>query len=95
MSSNDDALRNADLIPIAEADRTWRWYHLAALWIGIVIAVPAYMVPASMIELGMSASQAVMIVLLGNLVVLVPILLIGHAGSFYGVPFARLPADTG
>ncbi len=90
MSSNDDALRNADLVPIAEADRTWRWYHFAALWIGMVIAVPAYMIPASMIELGMSASQAVMIVLLGNLVVLVPILLIGHAGSRYGVPFAVL-----
>jgi NCS1 family nucleobase:cation symporter-1 len=90
MSSNDDALHNDDLIPIAEAQRTWRWYHFAALWLGMVIAVPGYMIPASMIELGMSASQAVIIVLLGNLIVIVPILLIGHAGSRYGVPFAVL-----
>jgi len=90
MIEADNALANADLAPIAPAQRTWRWYHFAALWLGMVIAVPAYMIPASMLDQGMSAWQAVGIVLMGNLVVLVPILLIGHAGSRYGVPFAVL-----
>ncbi len=85
-----NALTNPDLAPVPAAQRTWRWYHFAALWLGMVIAVPAYMIPASMLEEGMSALQAVATVLLGNLVVLVPILLIGHAGSRYGVPFAVL-----
>jgi len=83
-------LINPDLAPVGEAERTWRWYHFAALWIGMVIAVPAYMIPASMLEQGLSALEAVSIVLLGNLVVLVPILLIGHAGYRYGAPFAIL-----
>jgi NCS1 family nucleobase:cation symporter-1 len=86
----DNTLSNADLAPVALGARTWRWYHFAALWLGMVIAVPAYMIPAAMLDEGMSALQAVVTVLLGNLVVLVPILLIGHAGSRYGVPFAVL-----
>jgi len=98
------ALSNADIAPTTPEQRNWRWYHFVALWIGMVIAVPAYMLPAGFIEQGMSPAQAVVIVLLGNLVVLVPILLIGHAGANYGIPFpvlarasfgtigARLPA---
>src|SRR5256885_10223572 len=39
---------------------------------------------------GMSWSQAVMTVFLGNLIVLIPMLLIGHAGARYGIPFAVL-----
>ena len=99
-----NALTNADIAPTTAAQRTWHWYHFVALWIGMVIAVPAYMLPAGFIEQGMSPLQAIVIVLLGNLVVLVPILLIGHAGAKYGIPFpvlarasfgtigARLPA---
>jgi NCS1 family nucleobase:cation symporter-1 len=90
MPDTKNTLTNPDLAPVAPAQRTWRWYHFAALWLGMVIAVPAYMIPASMLAEGMSAAQAVFTVLLGNLVVLVPILLIGHAGSRYGVPFAVL-----
>jgi NCS1 family nucleobase:cation symporter-1 len=90
MNETENALINADLAPVAFGQRSWRWYHFAALWLGMVIAVPAYMIPAAMLEEGMSALQAVFTVLLGNLVVLVPILLIGHAGARYGVPFAVL-----
>jgi len=89
-SGAESGLSNADLAPVGPEQRTWRWWHFAALWLGMVIAVPAYMLPASMLEQGMSGLQAVGIVLLGNMVVLVPILLIGHAGSRYGVPFAVL-----
>jgi NCS1 family nucleobase:cation symporter-1 len=100
----NNSLINADIAPTTAAQRNWRWYHFVALWIGMVIAVPAYMLPAGFIEQGMSPAQAVIIVLLGNLVVLVPLLLIGHAGARYGIPFpvlarasfgitgARLPA---
>ena len=85
-----DALTNADLAPTTPEQRTWRWWHFVALWVGMVIAVPAYMLPAGFIEQGMSPGQAIVIVLLGNLVVLVPLLLIGHAGAKYGIPFPVL-----
>lgn len=86
----DPALSNPDLIPTTAAQRTWRWYHFAALWVGMVMCIPAYTLAASLIEAGMSWGQAVGTVFLGNLIVLVPMLLIGHAGAKYGIPYAVL-----
>ncbi|PIB91322.1 NCS1 family nucleobase:cation symporter-1 [Caulobacter sp. FWC2] len=90
MSTPDRDLWNEDLAPTSQAQRTWRWWHFAGLWLGMVICVPAYMLASGLIEQGMSAGQAVLTVLLGNLVVLVPMLLIGHAGARWGVPYAVL-----
>ncbi len=84
------SLTNDDLKPTTEAQRTWRWYHFTALWIGMVMCIPAYTLAASLIESGMSWSQAVGTVFLGNAIVLVPMLLIGHAGTKYGIPYAVL-----
>ncbi|HEV6967327.1 NCS1 family nucleobase:cation symporter-1 [Roseateles sp.] len=86
----DPTLSNPDLVPTTAAQRTWRWYHFAALWVGMVMCIPAYTLAASLIESGMSWSQAVGTVFLGNLIVLVPMLLIGHAGAKYGIPYAVL-----
>ncbi|HEY9109414.1 MAG TPA: NCS1 family nucleobase:cation symporter-1 [Roseateles sp.] len=86
----DPSLSNPDLVPTTSAQRTWRWYHFAALWVGMVMCIPAYTLAASLIESGMSWSQAVGTVFLGNLIVLVPMLLIGHAGAKYGIPYAVL-----
>ena len=84
------SLSNDDLKPTTEAQRTWRWYHFTALWIGMVMCIPAYTLAASLIEGGMSWGQAVGTVFLGNAIVLVPMLLIGHAGAKYGIPYAVL-----
>lgn len=83
-------LWNEDLAPTNAAQRTWRWYHFAALWVGMVMCIPAYTLSASLIEGGMSAYQAVLTVFLANAIVLVPMLLIGHAGTKYGIPYAVL-----
>lgn len=85
-----DSLWNRDLAPTDATQRTWRWYHFAALWIGMIVAVPSWMLASGLIEQGMSAGQAALTVLLGNVVVLVPLLLIGHAGARYGIPYAVL-----
>ena len=90
MSTPDSDLWNEDLAPTGAAQRTWRWWHFAALWLGMVMCVPAYMLASGLIEQGMSAGQAVVTVLLGNVIVLVPMLLIGHAGARWGVPYAVL-----
>jgi NCS1 family nucleobase:cation symporter-1 len=52
----------------------------------MVVCVPTYMLAASMIKEGMSWWQAVLTVLLGQLVVLVPMMLVGHAGTKFGIP---------
>src|SRR3954468_3980455 len=74
-------LWNADLAPTTAAQRTWRWYHFAALWVGMVMCMPAYTLASSLVEGGMSGYQAIVTVFLANAIVLVPMLLIGHAGT--------------
>ena len=100
----DSQLWNYDLAPTTEAARTWTWVDISALWVGMAVSVPAYMLASGLIQQGMSWLQALMTVFLGNVIVLIPMLLIGHAGTKYGVPFpvllrssfgtmgARLPA---
>jgi len=90
MNGRADSLWNPDLAPTGPEQRTWAWYHYASLWIGMVVAVPGWMLAAGLIEQGMSAWQAAGTVLLGNVVVLVPMLLIGHAGARHGIPYAVL-----
>ena len=90
ISANSVNLWNEDLAPTTQSQRTWRWYHYAALWVGMVMCIPAYTLAASLIDSGMSWQQAVGTVLLGNLIVLLPMLLIGHAGAKYGIPYAVL-----
>jgi NCS1 family nucleobase:cation symporter-1 len=90
MRMTDESLWNPDLAPTDAAQRTWAWYHYAALWVGMVVAVPAWMLAAGLIGEGMSAGQAALTVLLGNVIVLIPMLLIGHAGARYGIPYAVL-----
>jgi NCS1 family nucleobase:cation symporter-1 len=53
-------LWNEDLAPTTAAQRTWRWYHFAALWVGMVMCIPAYTLSASLIDSGMSGYQAVL-----------------------------------
>jgi nucleobase:cation symporter-1, NCS1 family len=84
------SLANADLLPTTPEQRTWRWWHYAALWVGMVMCIPSYTLAAGLIDQGMSPWQAVATVLLGNLIVLLPMLLIGHAGAKYGIPYAVL-----
>ncbi len=83
-------LWNHDLAPTPKERRTWCWYHYLALWLGMVMCVPAYTLAAGLVGAGMSAYQAVLTVTLGNVIVLIPMLLIGHAGAKYGIPYAVL-----
>jgi NCS1 family nucleobase:cation symporter-1 len=83
-------LYNHDLAPTDAAQRTWRWWHFTALWVGMVMNIASYMLAAGLTDQGMSPWQAVATVLLGNAIVLVPMLLIGHAGAKHGIPYAVL-----
>ena len=83
----DARLYNADLAPTMPAQRTWGTYNYIALWFSMSMEVTTYMLAASLIAGGMNWKQAVGTILLGNLIVLVPMLLNAHAGAKYGIPF--------
>ena len=86
----DPELTSADLAPTPPEARTWTAFHMGALWVGMVVCVPTYMLAGGLVELGMNWRQAVVTVALGNLIVLVPMLLNGHPGARYGIPFPVL-----
>ncbi|MDQ0464149.1 NCS1 family nucleobase:cation symporter-1 [Caulobacter ginsengisoli] len=86
----DPQLTNADLAPTQPAQRTWTWRSFAALWVGMVVCVPTYTLAGGLVSTGLSAWQAVGLVFLGNLIVLVPMLIVGHAGARFGLPFPVL-----
>ncbi|MDH6580589.1 NCS1 family nucleobase:cation symporter-1 [Kitasatospora sp. MAP5-34] len=49
--------------------------------------IPSWTLASGLVALGMDWKQAVLTIALGNLIVLVPMLLTGHAGTKYGIPF--------
>src|SRR5579872_4142514 len=87
---NDPSLFNEDLAPIPMERRTWGTYNYASLWVAMSVCIPTYMLASGLIAGGMSWWQAIGTILLGNLIVLVPMLLNAHAGAKYGIPFPVL-----
>ena len=86
----DPSLINDDIRPVALGERHWTVLSMASLWVGMVVCVPTYMLAGGLIDQGMSWSQAVLTILLGNVIVLAPMILNGHPGTKYGVPFPVL-----
>jgi len=80
-------LFNRDLAPVKVADRNWTTYNYAALWISMAHCIPTYMLSSGLISAGMNWWQALITILLGNTIVLIPILLNSHPGTKYGIPF--------
>ncbi len=83
-------LWNPDLAAIPPERRSWGTYNYAALWVAMSVNIPTYMLASGMIAGGMNWKQAIFTVFLGNLIVLVPMILNGHAGARYGIPFPVL-----
>ena len=81
------ALYNEDLAPVPVAKRTWSTWDYAALWISMAHCIPTYTMASGLIGNGMSWWQALGTILLGNVIVLGPILLNSHPGTKYGIPF--------
>ncbi len=89
-SGRDPQLWNPDLAPTTPERRTWTTRHIAALWIGMSINIPTYTLASSLVDQGWTWQAALGAIVLGNVVVLLPIVLNSHAGTKYGVPFPVL-----
>ena len=83
----NSSLYSEDLAPITSEKRTWTTWNYAALWISMSLCIPTYMLSSSLIEGGMNWWQAILTIFLGNTIVLIPMILNGHAGAKYGIPF--------
>jgi nucleobase:cation symporter-1, NCS1 family len=83
----DSPLHNADLAPVPVAKRTWTTYNYLALWIGMSHNIPTWGLAAGLVGLGFAWYQAILTIMLANVIVLVPMLLNSHAGTKYGIPY--------
>ncbi|QIS19543.1 NCS1 family nucleobase:cation symporter-1 [Nocardia terpenica] len=84
---DDPALTNGDLLPVPIARRRWTTYNFMALWVGMAHNVASWTLASGLIAVGMNWVQAVGTIAVANLIVLVPMLLTGHVGTKYGIPF--------
>ena len=87
LNHTNTSLYSEDLAPVTSDKRTWTTWNYAALWISMSLCIPTYMLSSSLIEGGMNWWQAILTIFLGNTIVLIPMILNGHAGAKYGIPF--------
>ena len=80
-------LHSEDLAPVPKNKRTWKTLDLAAIWVGMAVCIPTYILASYMIKSGLSWYAALIIIGLANLIITVPMILNGHGGVKYGVPF--------
>ncbi|KAK1266863.1 hypothetical protein QJS04_geneDACA000544 [Acorus gramineus] len=85
-----EGITNDDLRPTTASERTFTGWDIASLWIGLVVCVPNYYLAGSLVDVGMSWWQGVLIVVLANTIQLFPLILTGGAGAKHGVPFPVL-----
>jgi NCS1 family nucleobase:cation symporter-1 len=87
---SDSPLWNPDLAPTPPERRTWSTYNIAALWIGMSVVITTYTLASGLMSQGMNWWQAMLVILLGNVIVLIPMILNAHAGTRYGISFPVL-----
>lgn len=91
--AQNQSLWNEDLRPCTLNEHSWSGRKFASLWVGMSLCIPTYSLASGMIALGMNWWESVLTIFVGSVIVLIPILLVSHAGTKFGIPypvFARL-----
>jgi len=81
------SLYSEDLAPVPKDKRTWTKWSLAAIWVGMAVCIPTYLLASYMMKDGMGWLESLIIIGLANLIITIPMVLNGHAGVKYGIPF--------
>jgi cytosine/uracil/thiamine/allantoin permease len=84
---SNSPLYSDDLAPVPPAKRSWNKWNLAAIWVGMAVCIPTYLLASYMIKTGLNWTEALIIIGLANLIITIPMILNGHAGVKYGIPF--------
>ena len=84
---SNSSLYSVDLAPVPVNKRTWTKWNLAAIWVGMAVCIPTYLLASYMIKTGLNWIEALLIIGIANLIITIPMVLNGHAGVKYGVPF--------
>lgn len=78
----DSPRYNHDIAPTRGHERTWNKWHITALWVGMSICVPTYTLGGVLTAyFGLTVGEALLAILLANVVVLIPLTLNAFAGT--------------
>ncbi|GIW21832.1 MAG: hypothetical protein KatS3mg068_0839 [Candidatus Sericytochromatia bacterium] len=83
-------LCNKDIAPTSFEQRHWNIWNITAVWVGMAVCIPTYMLASYMITDGLTWKEALFIIFLGNFIVAFPMVFNGHAGTKYGISFPVL-----
>ncbi|CDP15313.1 unnamed protein product [Coffea canephora] len=90
----EHSIYSDELKPTTSHQRSFSWLEMGSLWVGLVVGVPAYYVAGSLVELGMAWWQGILTVVLANMILLIPLILTGYAGTLYGISFPVLARSS-
>lgn len=79
---------NSDLLPTKLEERIWKKGHFFSIWMGSVHNVPSYVTIGGFFALGLSVWQVFFIILTASLLLAGILVLNGHVGAKYGIPFS-------
>lgn len=84
---SSSSLYSSDLAPVPLEKRTWKMIDFAAIWVGMAVCIPTYILASYMIKSGLSWYAALIIIGVANIIITIPMILNGHGGVKYGIPF--------
>lgn len=79
-----------DVLPTEKKDRNWNIGNFATVWMGSVHNIPNYIAIGGLFAIGLSVGQVFAAIMAASIILATVMVLNGHAGSKYGLPFAML-----
>lgn len=91
---NRDKLKEAgfseDVLPTKEEDKNWNIGNYTTVWMGSVHNIPNYIAIGGLFAIGLSVGQVFTAIMAASIILAFVMVMNGHAGSKYGLPFAML-----
>lgn len=79
-----------DILPTPYDKRTWNSTNFFTVWMGSVHNIPNYLAVGGLFALGLSVKQVFFAIICASIILSIVLVLNGHAGSKYGLPFSML-----
>ena len=91
---NREQLKSAgfsdDVLPTKEENRTWNTGNFFTVWMGSIHNIPNYIAIGGLFAIGLSVGQVFSAIMVAAVIIAAILVLNGHAGSKYGLPFGML-----
>ncbi|OLO42430.1 allantoin permease [Alkalihalophilus pseudofirmus] len=87
---DDRSIHSLELQPTKPEARTLKFGHFFSLWMGSVHNIPSYVTIGGFFAIGLSIWEVFIVTLISAIILAAMMVLNGHAGYKYGIPFTML-----